>query len=67
MKLSKLSLIFSVALLLMVAINGAISLVVLGAFDRAQAVQDERLRHYASWASFDMRRTPSAVWCAATW
>ncbi len=43
MKLSKLSLIFSVALLLMVAINGAISLVVLGAFDRAQAVQDERV------------------------
>ena len=43
MKLSKLSLIFSVALLLMVAINGAISLLVLDAFDRAQAVQDERI------------------------
>ncbi len=43
MKLSKLSLIFSAALLLMVAINGVISLLVLNAFDRAQAVQDERI------------------------
>jgi two-component system sensor histidine kinase/response regulator len=43
MKLSKLSLIFSAALLLMVTINGVISLLVLDAFDRAQAVQDERI------------------------
>ncbi|WP_374482324.1 response regulator [Zoogloea sp.] len=43
MKLSKLSLLFSVALLLIVGINGSISMLVLHAFDRAQAVQDHRV------------------------
>jgi two-component system, sensor histidine kinase and response regulator len=43
MKLSKLSLLFSAALLLIVAINGSISLLVLNAFDRAQTVADQRI------------------------
>ena len=43
MKLSKLSLLFSAALLLIVAINGSISLLVLNAFDRAQTVADQRV------------------------
>jgi two-component system, sensor histidine kinase and response regulator len=42
MKLSKLSLLFSAALLLIVAINGSISLLVVDAFDRAQRVADQR-------------------------
>lgn len=43
MKLSKLSLLFSAALLLIVGINGSISILVLNAFSRAQAEQDHRL------------------------
>ncbi|WP_079434358.1 hybrid sensor histidine kinase/response regulator [Zoogloea sp. LCSB751] len=43
MKLSKLSLLFSAALLLIVGINGSISMLVLRAFDQAQAVQDHRV------------------------
>ncbi len=43
MKLSKLSLLFSAALLLLLAINGGISLRALDAFDRAHAVQNERV------------------------
>lgn len=43
MKLSKLSLLFSAALLLIVAINGSISLFVLNAFERAQTVADQRI------------------------
>ena len=44
MKLSKLSLLFSATLLLIVGINGSISILVLNAFNRAQAEQDHRLR-----------------------
>ncbi|MBS0369179.1 MAG: response regulator [Proteobacteria bacterium] len=43
MKLSKLSLLFSAALLLIVGINGSISMLVLRAFDKVQAVQDHRV------------------------
>ena len=43
MKLSKLSLLFSATLLLIVGINGSISILVLNAFNRAQAEQDHRL------------------------
>ena len=42
MKLSKLSLIFSAVLLLIVGINGTISVIVLSAFDRVQAVHQNR-------------------------
>ncbi len=42
MKLSRLSLIFSAILLLFVGINGLISLLVLSAFDRVQAAQENR-------------------------
>ncbi len=42
MKLSKLSLIFSVVLLLILGINGSISLLALMAFDNVQAVQQNR-------------------------
>ena len=42
MKLSKLSLIFSATLLLIVSINGSISFLVLSAFNRVQAVQENR-------------------------
>jgi len=42
MKLSKLSLIFSVVLLLILGINGSISLLALAAFDKVQAVQQNR-------------------------
>ena len=43
MKLSKLSLIFSAMLLVVVCINGGVSFLVMQAFNRAQFVQDHRL------------------------